>query len=210
LLWVAEAVRQTRHEEVEVCPVQRSIRLALLVLIASLPCAAFAQVDGSWTFGAIGVSDYRLDAVSSTDIFAGALGALDPTLNLTIGQRYQATTGPGHPLAILSKAGTPASDVALLVQGGAVGTLEADPGINWVDAGSTVTFTLTQNLADAMNASGIPGYRCNAHPTGMRGNFNIVTPPAIPILSTPAWMALAAVLLGAAAWWVRPLRRRVA
>jgi hypothetical protein len=182
-------------------------KLALWLMLAFLPSAALAQ-DGTWTFGAIGTSDYRLDAVSSTDLFAGTLPASDPTLNLTIGERYQATVAAGHPLAILSKGASSAADTVLLVQGAAVGTLEADPGINWVEAGSTVTFTLTQTLVNAMNASGIPGYRCNAHPGGMRGNFNIVTPPpVIPLLDAPAWMALAAMLLGAAAWWVRPRRR---
>jgi hypothetical protein len=181
-------------------------KLALLLLLVILPSAALAQ-DGTWTFGAIGTSDYRLDAVSSTDIFAGTLPANDPTLNLTVGLRYQATVAAGHPLALLAKGATPAADTVLLVQGAATGTLEADPGINWVEAGNTVTFTLTQTLVNAMNVSGIPGYRCNAHPSGMRGNFNIITPPAVPLLDPPAWMALAAVILGAAAWRVRPRRR---
>lgn len=179
-------------------------KLALFLVLVILPSAALAQ-DGTWTFGAIGTSDYRLDAVSSTDIFAGALPANDPTLNLTIGKRYQATVAAGHPLAILAKGASAAADTVLLVQGAATGTLEADAGINWVEAGSTVTFTLTQTLANAMNVGGIPGYRCNAHPSGMRGDFNIVTPPpVVPLLDPPAWMALAAVLLGAAAWLVRP------
>ena len=65
-------------------------KLALLWMLVILPSAALAQ-DGTWTFGAIGALDYRLDAVSSTDLFAGALPASDPTLNLTIGKRYQAT-----------------------------------------------------------------------------------------------------------------------
>lgn len=180
--------------------------IACLLLLA-LPSAALAQ-DGTWTFGAIGTSDYRLDAVSSTDIFAGTLPANDPTLSLTIGKRYQATVAAGHPLAILSKGASAGSDVVLLVQGAATGSLESDPGINWVDGGGQVTFTLTQTLVNAMNASGIPGYRCNAHPTGMRGDFNIVTPPpVIPSLGAPAWLALAA-LLAAATWWALRARQR--
>jgi hypothetical protein len=181
-------------------------KLALLLMLVILPSAAVAQ-DGTWSFGAIGTSDYRLDAVSSTDIFAGTLPANDPTLTLTVGQRYAATVAAGHPLAILSKGATSATDVALLVQGAAAGTLEGDAGINWVDAGGIVSFTVTPTLVNAMNASGIPGYRCNSHPTGMRGNFTLVTPPVIPLLGAPAWMALVAVMLGAAAYWVRPRRR---
>ena len=176
-----------------------ALGLAFLSLLVILPSVAFAQ-DGSWTFGTVGITDYRLDAVSSTDIFSGTLPASDPTLNLTLGKRYEATVAVGHPLTILSKGATSATDVVLLLQGAGAGSLEGDAGINWVDAGGKVTFTVTQTLVNAMNASGIPGYRCNAHPTNMRGNFNIVIPPpVIPSLGAPAWLALA-VMLGAAAW----------
>ena len=182
--------------------------MACVALLVVLPSAAFAQ-DGSWTFGNIATTDYRLDAVSSTDIFSGTLPAADPTLNLTLGKRYQATVVAGHPLTILSKGATSATDVILLAQGGTVGSLEGDPGINWVDSGGTVTFTVTQTLVNAMNASGIPGYRCNVHPATMRGNFNIVTPqPVIPIVGEPAWLALALLLCAAA--WLLTSRRRAA
>ena len=181
-----------------------------MFLLALLPCAAHAQVDGSWTFGTVGNQDYRLDAVSSPAIFAGTLPASDATLTLTLGERYQVLVAAGHPLTIISKAAAFGSDVRLLQQGTFAGSLEGDPEIGWVDADGLVTFTVTQTLVDAMNAGGrIPGYRCGAHPANMRGNFDIVTPPVIPLLDAPAWTALAAVLLGAAAWRVRPRRRAV-
>ena len=184
--------------------------LRWMFLLALLPSAAFAQVDGSWTFGTNGNQDYRLDAVSSPAIFAGALGAADPTLRLTIGERYEVVVPSGHPLTILSKAAAFGSDVRLLQQGTFAGSLEGDPEINWVDGANLVAFTVTQTLVDAMSSGGrIPGYRCGAHPANMRGNFAIASPPVVPLLDARAWTALAALLLGAAAWRVRPRRRAV-
>jgi hypothetical protein len=176
-------------------------RLALLMLATTLPAAAFAQ-DGGWTFAGV-VGNYRLDAVSSPSIFSGARGALDPTLTLTLGSRYQVTTpGAAHPLAIISKGPNAAGDVVLLAQGADPGSLEADPGIAFVDAGNTISFTVTQTLVDAMNTGGrIPGYHCGNHPGTMRGNFTIAGPPPAPLLGAPAWLALA-LLLAATAWLV--------
>jgi hypothetical protein len=165
--------------------------------LALLPSAAFAQVDGSWTFGTVGNQDYRLDAVSSPALFAGTLPAGDPTLTLTLGERYQVVVAAGHPLTIISKADAFGSDVRLLQQGTFAASLEADPEIGWVDAGGIVEFTVTQTLVDAMSSGGrIPGYRCGAHPANMRGNFAIAAPPVIPLLDARAWTALAALLLG--------------
>jgi len=63
------------------------------------------------------------------------------------------------------------------------GSLEADPGVNWQDTGtSTVSFTLTQDLYNAMTVTGkIPGYRCGAHVSTMRGNFTVIQPLTNPI-----------------------------
>ena len=191
-------------------PLRRRGWMALpIVLVLVQASAAFAQ-DGRWTFGAIATTSYRLDFVSSPEIFAGALGAANPTLNLALGKRYEVTAPfPAHPIAIIAKHSSASQDVVLLQQGPAPGSLESDPGIQFVDNGAgQITFTVTQTLVDAMNAAGrLPGYHCGNHPLTMRGNFAIVVPPVIPSLGPPAWIALT-LLLVAAAWLATSAARR--
>lgn len=126
-------------------------------------------------------SDYTLTSVSSVEVFAGSLPADDPVINLEIGNRYVFTiVNPVvHPFQVLAKGANPAEDVVVLSQGSASGSLEGDSGVNWQDDGQSsngvISFTVTQGLVDAMNQSGLsPGYKCEAHPVSMRGDFNIV------------------------------------
>lgn len=162
----------------------------LLIIIVASGCVfdsvgTVRAVEG-WTFGNVNFSAYRLDSYFPSTSGLGTISDLNPTLTVQIGKRYQVTiTNFGsHPIEIISKAATPSGDVVLLSQmPTVVGTFESDPGVNWQDTGSdTVAFTLTQNLYNAMTASGkVPGYRCGFHVSTMRGNFNVIHPLINPI-----------------------------
>lgn len=153
--------------------------------------AAGAQVE-TLTFDATGDNeDWVLTNVSSTDIFDGSLPSNEATVTLTIGQRYEIVNlnASLHFFQLLAKGSSFAEDVVLLSQNTTTGTLESDPDINWVDDGQTptgtVAFTMTQTLADAMVQSGLaPGYRCQQHPTMMRGDIVVVSPPGPEVSGT--------------------------
>jgi glucose/arabinose dehydrogenase len=138
--------------------------------------------DVAWTFGNVGFSSYRLDAVAPEDADLGAaIGQEDPTLNLQVGKRYKVTVinYVVHPFEVLAKGSSASRDVVLLSMNGSAAPFESDPQVNWMDNGlGEVTFTLTAALFDSMQDSGNrPGYRCRAHPFSMRGNFNVSLPP---------------------------------
>jgi len=155
------------------------MRLLPILAVAAL-VAGPARAQESWSFINNGTSDFRLTAVSTTDIFGGALPANDPTMTLVIGTRYAATVvnGSSHPLNILARGTSAGQDVVLLAMGGATGSFESNSGVNFTDVSGTITFTLTQALADAMAQGGrTPGYRCGVHTTTMRGTFVLEQPP---------------------------------
>jgi len=139
--------------------------------------SGFAQApDFQWTFTGDGLV-WTVTSVSSTKVYAGALPANNPTINLIVGKRYRVNNlaSLSHPFQVLAKSSSVLSDVVLLSEGGTVGSLESDPAVAWTDNGAGQTqFTVTPALVAAMNASGlIPGYRCELHPATMRGNFAI-------------------------------------
>ncbi len=130
-----------------------------------------------WTFGADQSNNYVLSSYSAFDANVGPLNAVDPNLQLVIGARYTVTVVDpyDHPLQIIAKGATAENDVLLLSQQhGAVpgfpaftesGSFQSDPGVDFVndEADKTVSFTLTQALADAMSDPSkglVPGYRC--------------------------------------------------
>ncbi len=143
-----------------------------------------AAFDAEWTFNNDSYIAYTLTSVSSTDLYSGPLPASNPTLNLATGKRYRVTVvNPvSHPLQILARGATSATDTVLLYQGGGAGSWESDAGVNWQDlAGGVVEFTLTPAFVAAMNEGGkSPGYRCSLHASMMRGGF-VVTPLPEPI-----------------------------
>ncbi|MBE7560972.1 PQQ-dependent sugar dehydrogenase [bacterium] len=153
----------------------RTARLAVLILVAAAPAGLYAQPDYTWTFVDDGGSSYILTAVSSSKLYAGSLPAEDPTLNLIQGRRYRAIIqDPGtHPFDIVALGSNSGEDTVLLAQGAGTGTMEGDGTVAWVDVGDgTVEFTLSPSLVAAFTAGGkTPGYRCNAHPDSMRGQF---------------------------------------
>jgi plastocyanin len=78
----------------------------------------------------------------------------NPTLTLTEGTRYRFVNngGSAHPLGFQDS-----SDDYLLNQDGD-GSLEGNSGINYEEDDEGVTFTYTQQLADA-----VANYRCTVH-----------------------------------------------
>jgi hypothetical protein len=136
----------------------------------------------SWTFGNIDTQSYALDAFEPNDIAFGEIGTEDPNLTLFLEHRFEVTVSDYvlHPLEIIAKDSAPAGDMVLLSMKPAVtGTFESDPNVSWQDDGTgSASFTVTQNLYDAMIDNGRqPGYRCGIHVSLMRGNFFICTEP---------------------------------
>lgn len=176
------------HESIgtgAVIPIRKSILIGILSLAIASFCgvgvAGAASHDVAWTFGNNGFSDYVLNSYSPAGAALGPIGGLDPTLTLKLNGRYQVTVVnyQSHPLQILAKASSSASDVVLLSMGSTTGSFESDSDVAFVDNGAgTITFTLTLGLYDAMNLGGRqPGYRCEPHASFMRGNFTIVGLP---------------------------------
>ncbi len=167
----------------------RKNNLLIWIVVSIFAFVNGAQAVEGWTFINNGTFGWQLKSYFPSTSGLGTIGpALNPTLTLQIGKRYQ-ITDPNftvHPLEIIAKAPTSSGDVVLLSMKSLVtGSFEGDPGVNWQDTGTnTVSFTLTEGLYNAMNASGnIPGYRCGVHISAMRGNFNVIQPLTNPIPS---------------------------
>lgn len=165
-----------------------SVRMFLIAIVLLLANISLAASDLQWTFQINSTFNYTLSSASSPQVFAGNLPADDPTLNLILGRRYGVTvTDISHPLQIIAVAG--GADTVLLAQGATGGLLESDASIQWVDSGTgLVEFTASASLFNALTQGGAtPGYRCEVHPTDMRGTFALFgngTPIANPIPAT--------------------------
>ncbi len=101
---------------------------------------------------------------------------VNQTVTLNEGWRYEIVnnaTVANHPFELLnSTSPVPATDTVLASQrSGVDGTFEGDVEVNWTQAGDTVTFTLTADLAAELN-----GYRCGIHTTTMRGDVTTQAP----------------------------------
>ena len=104
--------------------------------------------------------------VASEEVFSGSSSEENPTLNLIVGKRYEFTVAKSgtHPLQILAMGKETSEDHVLLAQGPAIGLMEENPVIAWVDNSAqyngTVSFTVTPQLIEAMRTDGRkPGYR---------------------------------------------------
>ena len=65
-------------------------KAAFSLLILIFATISYGSYDVSWTFGNVGSFSYKLDAFSPAEAVLGAaIGTEDPTLNLSIGKRYQ-------------------------------------------------------------------------------------------------------------------------
>ncbi len=173
----------------------------LMAATALTPTLAPAQpVHVAWTFGDVGFDSYRLDAVAPDNVGFPPLGSQDPTLPLELGRRYQVTITDYtfHPFEVIAK-GPSASQDTVLLSMTVQGPFESDPDVAWTDNGrGAVAFTLTEALYQAMVQGGRnPGYRCQTHPTTMRGDFTIAgLPIAERIAPSPVRVALEPVASG--------------
>lgn len=158
------------------------------ILLLLVPPAVLGQdYDVGWTFGNVGFSSYRLDALEPDDANLAPIGSEDPTLSLELGKRYQVTVTnyTFHPFEVLAKGSSASQDKVLLSMEGA-GPFESDPGVAWEDDGQgTVRFTLTTPLYQAMVEDGRnPGYRCQIHVGTMRGDFTVAGLPIAERIGT--------------------------
>ncbi|MBX7244220.1 MAG: hypothetical protein K1X53_01905 [Candidatus Sumerlaeaceae bacterium] len=150
------------------------IMMAAACILSSVAGAqTTSSVQIAWDdFGTAG---YFMSSFSPPSANVGLTGSgnLNPTLSLQMGKRYKFTyTNAGsHPLEVVARGATFASDVAHLSL--AVNpSLESNSGIAWFETGSDFYFNITGQLADALNAgAGGAGYHCNFHPDTMRGGI---------------------------------------
>lgn len=115
----------------------------------------------SLTMDNVGSSAWEVSSIDSS--FVESTGGENPTITLDTGVRYSISNNgwSAHPLAFYS-----GSETQLLSQdSNEVGTFENDTDVNWVDNGSTLTFTLTDALADELSS-----YICTVH-SSMEGSI---------------------------------------
>lgn len=112
-----------------------------------------ADIDTTLTLDNVGASAWEVTNVDGGQARAPT-GQNNPTIELETNARFRIENNGWsvHPLAFRS-----ASNEVLLSQDGS-GTFESDPAVDWQDNGSTVAFTLTSDLADALAE-----YYCTVH-----------------------------------------------
>jgi len=101
-----------------------------------------------------GASDYVVTSIDNEDI--AGVSQSDPTFNFTVGNTYAISVSnfQSHPLNLNAGNG-----VVLLAMGANEGSFESDSAVKFSDDGAgTITFTLTQALADSLEV-----YRCEFH-----------------------------------------------
>ncbi len=131
------------------------------------------MADVTITLNNVGSSAWQVTAIGGTD--AANVAALDtdnPAIILEEGTRYRFINqgGSAHPLEFRDAAGDP-----LLVQFDESGSLEDNAMINYQEDSEGVTFTLTTELNDALDA-----YFCAIH-----GSMNgVINPPDIVTIAS--------------------------
>jgi len=143
--------------------------------------ASTAAVDVA--LGNTGATSWFVQSTTAASVAATGAGNPNPTMTFVVGQRYHFSFANSavHPFALMSKGATPTTDQILLVHGSGVGALESDAGIDWVESGPDFFFTVTQQLADAMNGTSdnAAAYRCNVHTGSMQGGVLFSVPSAV-------------------------------
>ncbi|MCH7402170.1 hypothetical protein ACFOUP_18820 [Belliella kenyensis] len=121
-------------------------------------------VNSTITVNNIGATAYIFTAIDG-DGARASLNVENTALTLKIGSRYEIKNeaGRAHPFLIMGIANT-----TLLAQNDMVGTFEDNPSVNFVATDSTMSFTLTPELATQ-----IAPYMCGRH-AAMTGNINAV------------------------------------
>lgn len=108
-----------------------------------------------------GSSAWHVDSIDGEGASA-SIHANNTTITLNQGLRYQfIVNAPNHPFQLIDVAN------AVLVSGES-GSFHDVAEVNYVKSGNSFTFTLTQDLADAINR-----YRCGIHTGSMVGNITI-------------------------------------
>ncbi len=104
------------------------------------------------------IQDWILEDVQGAQV--GTIGAKDPTLTLSIGTRYTILNkaGPIHPFQLLD-----GTTILLSENGG--GSFEDNPVVDFEKKSGSISFTLTQELANVLDA-----YNCLYH-TSMTGTI---------------------------------------
>jgi hypothetical protein len=152
------------------------------LLLPGLPPREGQSCDAVWTLADDGFG-YRLDAFDPTCVRVSLYAAVNPTLPLEVGRRYQfhVINYAAYPLEVIAKGPSAAQDEVLLSMGSGPGTFESDPEVNWHDLGQgVVRFTLTAGLYEAMvDAGRTPGYRCRTQASTMRGDFIVAANPPV-------------------------------
>lgn len=130
------------------------------VLLPDAPDAG-GDADVTVTLDNVGSSAWEVTGVEGASDVAPA-GTQNPALTLTVGTRYRFNNdgGNAHPLGFQDADGN-----YLLNQAGD-GSLEDDDAINYEETSDSMTFTFTQELANA-----VATYRCTIHPS-MIGDVN--------------------------------------
>ncbi len=151
---------------------------AVAVSGISSPVMASMHSDVTVTIDNVGASAWELTAVDGSDGVAD-IDTRNPTLELTTGTRYRFENEgySGHPLAFRD-----ARNQALLSQE-ETGRFEDNDTVEWVDNGTAVAFTVTEELAAELNQ-----YICTVH-LSMIGGIETINPtpdepPAAVSLST--------------------------
>jgi plastocyanin len=91
---------------------------------------------------------------SADEKYVGTSGGDNPTITLETGVRYTISNEgwSTHPLALRDESGS------ILLSQSTIGEFENDGDVNWSDSGSTLSFTLTDELANRISS-----YICTVH-----------------------------------------------
>lgn len=121
-----------------------------------------AGVDSEIVMDNVGSSAWKVPTADKE--YVEVTSEENPTLTLETGIRYKITNKgySAHPLAFRDT-----TESALLTQSG-TGKFEEDSAVNWIDEGSAIEFTLTDELAGEINS-----YICTVH-SSMVGNIETV------------------------------------
>ena len=140
-----------------------------------------AEVTGtvSVTINNVGFGAWE---VTEQDTMVADMGAENPTLSLETGVRYEFDNNgwSTHPFEIRDENGD-----ALLSQS-ADGDFENDADVDWEDTGETFAFTVTEELAEAMDS-----YTCTVH-SPMNGDISTSEGLSSPVddVSDEIWSAV--------------------
>ena len=134
--------------------------------LASTGASATGHTDGDVT---VRLNNAGFSAWEITDVDGGeSVGPVDeenPTLSLRVGIEYEFENNgwSTHPLAFRDEAGND-----LLTQEGRGGSFEGDDGVDWVNADDSLSFVVTEELAEELDF-----YICTVHDS-MRGDIQIL------------------------------------